>query len=270
MASLYEHYTDLKMNKLCPFWFGGEENGYSCPSNWHSNIEILVVTQGSGAVQYGKRRIPLTEGDIVIVNSDVLHRLYSDDGISYNFTIIDDDFCRENGIDTSLIHFDECFRDEETKSIFENCIERRNAYSKLPSPMAAAKLRSAILALLIDVAERHSMPEEMGADSSSPSELYVKRAIEYVNDNYTHRITLDEIASLCGITKFHLAREFKRMTGQPLFAYMNTLRCKHAQTVLDEGKTVTEAALESGFESLSYFSRTYKKLMGAPPSKNKY
>ena len=269
MASRYEHYTDLKMNRLCPFWFGGEENGYSCPSNWHSNIEILLVTEGSGAVQYGKRRISLTEGDIVVVNSGVLHRLYSDVGISYNFTIIDDDFCRENGINTSLINFDECFRDEGTKTLFENCIECRKAYSKLQSPIAAAKLRSAILALLIDVAERHSLPEEMSADSSSPSELYVKRAIEYVNDNYTHRITLDEIASLCGITKFHLGREFKRMTGQSLFAYLNTLRCKQAQTVLDEGKTVTEAALESGFESLSYFSRTYKKLMGVSPSSAK-
>ena len=269
MASRYEHYTDLKMNRLCPFWFGGEENGHSCPSNWHSNIEILVITRGVGAIQYGKRRFPLSEGNIVIVNSGILHRLYSDGGIDYNFTIIDDDFCRENGIDTALIHFDECFRDEGTKTLFEKCIECMRHYSYEQSPTAAAKLRLAMLTLLIDVAERHSVPEVMNSDAASPSELYVKRAIEYVNDNYTRKIALDDVAALCGITKFHLAREFKRMTGQPLFAYLNTLRCKHAQTVLDEGKTVTEAALESGFESLSYFSRTYKKLMGVSPSSAK-
>ena len=39
--------------------------------------------------------------------------------------------------------------------------------------------------------------------------------------------------------------------------------------LLAEGKTVTEAAYESGFESLSYFSRRYKRIMGISPSKNK-
>ena len=76
------------------------------------------------------------------------------------------------------------------------------------------------------------------------------------------------IAAMCGITKYHLAREFKRITGQTVLTYLNALRCKKAQLLLSEGKTVTEAAFESGFESLSYFSRTYKRIMGAPPSRN--
>lgn len=269
MAVRYEHHTGIKKNKLCPFIFNWQDSAYSAPSNWHSNIEIILITGGTGAIQYGKESLPLESDDIVIVNSGVIHRLYSKAGMGYNFIIIDESFCMENGIDTSLIHFTERFRDEVTRSAFMNVAGQMKEYSASPDPINTAKLRSAVLSLLIDIASRHSSPAEINSDAASPSEVYVKRTIEYINGNYAGRITLDAIALLCGITKFHLAREFKRMTGQTIVAYINTLRCKHAQMMIGEGKTVTEAMIESGFESLSYFSRTYKKLMGASPSKNK-
>lgn len=93
--------------------------------------------------------------------------------------------------------------------------------------------------------------------------------LEYLNENYTQSITLDELARLCGITKCHLAREFKRYTGQTVLTYVNSLRCQLAGLCISEGLSVTEAAYKSGFESLSYFSRVYKRLMGVPPSGGK-
>ncbi len=270
MSVRYEHHTGIKKDKLCPFRFDGAENNYLAPTNWHSNIEIIVITLGSGAIQYGKEHLPLSPGDIVVVNSGALHRLYSDVGIGYNFTIIDESFCRENGIDTTAFHFTERFRDDATRDAFMNALERMKEYSGHPTPLNTVKVRAAMLALLIDITERHSAPVKTGSDAASQSELYVKRAIEYVNGNYTRKISLEEIAALCGITKFHLVREFKRMTGQTVFEYINILRCKEAQMMIGEGKSVTEAAIESGFESLSYFSRTYKRIMGVSPSKSIY
>lgn len=269
MNGYYEHHLKIKQNKMCPFKVAEAHSGfnYSVPCNWHNNIEILLVKDGSGAIQYGKHTLPLEKDDIIIVNSGELHRPYSRAGVSYCFIIIDEGFCKENGIDTAVLHFTERFRDAETERLIINAAERMKEYSALQEPLTVARLRAAMLSLIIDVASRHSVPLDVKKEVSSPSEEYVKRAIGYINERYSQCITLDELASLCGITKFHLAREFKRITGQTVFTYTNFIRCKQAEMLLSEGKTVTEAAYESGFESLSYFSRTYKKLMGEAPSK---
>ncbi|MBQ8432508.1 MAG: helix-turn-helix domain-containing protein [Clostridia bacterium] len=64
---------------------------------------------------------------------------------------------------------------------------------------------------------------------------------------------------VCEITECYLAREFKSYTGQTVMTYLNMVRCKNAEICLAEGKSVTETAYECGFESISCFSRTYKK-----------
>lgn len=269
MNSYYENHLTIKKNKLCPFKLDAANSTADVPCNWHSNIEILLITDGQGEIQYGKNILPLEKGDTVIVNSGELHRPYSKSGVNYYFIIIDESFCKENGIDTALLRFDERFCDSETERLFLEVVQRYADYSALVSPITTARLRSAVLSLLINICSEHSCTEIGAAEKSTPSEEYVKRVLEYIRDNYSQSISLDTLANVCGITKYHLAREFKKYTGQTVFTYVNGLRCKKAEMMISEGKTVTEAAFESGFESISYFSRIYKKLMGISPSKSK-
>ena len=268
MNSYYEHHLALKKNKLCPFKLGIVNNEYSVPCNWHDNIEILLCFDGEGVIQYGKDTLSFEKGDIVVINSGELHRPYSQNKLCYYFIIIDESFCRENGLDTALICFQRKFRDAETERILRHTVERTNDYNAFSQPLTAARLRAAMLELLINLVSFHSVPDVKLDEKQSPSEAYVKKVLNHLNENYSLPISLDHLASMCGITKYHLAREFKRITGQTVLTYLNALRCKKAQLLLSEGKTVTEAAFESGFESLSYFSRTYKRIMGAPPSRN--
>ena len=267
MEIFYEHHTSIQRDKLCPFKLGTSGETLPAPCNWHENIEILLVTEGEGAMQYGKENFPLRAHDITVINSGVLHRPYTEQDISYYFIIIDESFCKENGIDTAHMHFCEHLRDEQTERLFLDAAEAIKRYGDERTPLCAARARLAVLALLIVLCDKHSVPQPRECAAPSLAEIYVKQAISFVNEAYTERITLDAIAELCGITKFHLAREFKRITGQTVLSYTNTLRCKKAELLISEGKSITEAALESGFESLSYFSRTYKSLMGISPSK---
>ena len=269
MEIRYEHHTTIRQDKQCPFKLGDAERTLPAPSNWHENIEILYTTSGEGKIQYGRTIYPLSPGDITVINSGVLHRPYTESDIDYYFIIIDEVFCKENGLDTSRIQFCEHFCDEKVALLFEEAVAAIQAYEASPSALSTARTRLSVLALLLMLCERYSVPKEAKETPPSLSEIYVKRVIEYINEKYTERITLDELSMLCGITKFHLAREFKRITGQTVFSYINTLRCKKAEALIVAGKSTTEAALESGFESLSYFSRTYKNLMGASPSKIK-
>ncbi len=267
MEILYEHHTAIKKDKLCPFKLGSSKNSLPAPANWHENIEIIWATGGEGAVQYGKDTLPFLVGDICVVNSGVLHRPYSTNGLSYYFMIIDERFCKENGLDITAVRFSRLFRDEKTEALYLTAAEAIAAYAKDPSPLLALRLRHCVLSLLIDLFERHTEEKEERMAPPSLSEQYVKKAMGYINEHFSEHITLEALAALCGVHKCHLSREFKRITGQTVFEYINALRCSKAENLLFEGKSATEAALESGFESLSYFSRTYKRFMGESPSK---
>ena len=269
MNSYYENHESIKKNKLCPFKLVKSYETTAVPCNWHKNIEMLLIIEGEGNIQYSTESLKLAADDIIIINSGILHRPYSDTGISYYYLIIDDTFCSENGIDVIEFTFEKKFRSDETRHKFEDIITKMGEYEECQNPISIVGLRSAVLALLTDLCTNHAFTSRKNSSQTSASEEYVKRVLEHINKNYTDSICLESLAELCGITKFHLAREFKKHTGQTVFTYINTLRCQNAEHCISNGMSVTEAAYASGFDSLSYFSRTYKKRMGTPPSRTK-
>ena len=263
---IYEHHLTLKQDKLCPFKIKTSNNLRDSVCNWHTNIEILLVTGGEGHMQYNSDDLPISKHDIIVINSGDLHRVYSERGISFDYIIIDEGFCRDNGINTGDRCFDRIFKCEATERKCLCLHELYKDYKASPSPINTAKLRHAVLNLIIELYSEHSNSvTDASATQKSPQD-YVKKVLEYLAEHYVEPLSLEGVASVCGITKYHLAREFKRYTGQTVITYINILRCKKAEACLTSGMTVTEAACESGFDSISYFSRTYKKLMGASPS----
>lgn len=265
----YEHHLSLRQDKLCPFKIKTSRSVRNSVCNWHRNIEILVVFEGEGHVQYGADDISVSAHDVIVVDSGTLHRPYSEKGIGFHYIIIDESFCAENGIETERRRFERCFKDEVTEKLCLAALDRFNEYKESATQISTARLREAVLSLLINICEQHSAGYLVEIGVAKPSEEYVKKTLEYLGDHFTEQISLENVASLCGVTKYHLAREFKRYTGQTVFTYINILRCKRAELCLSRGMTVTEAAWDSGFESVSYFSRTYKKLMGKSPSGEK-
>ena len=265
----YEHHLELRQDKLCPFKFKECLDVYNTVCNWHHNIEILLVTAGEGRIQYGSLDFEINAHDIIIVNSELLHRVYSESGISFTYVIIDESFCDENGVELNSRTFDRQVKSPKLESLYLNAHKCYDEYKSSYTPISVAKARCSTLSLAIELLENHTVESSPSEHKYSASEQYVKKALEYIGDHYAEQIALDRVAAECGITKYHLARVFKSCTGRTLFTHVNTLRCRKAELCISAGMTVTEAARESGFESPSYFSRTYKKLMGKTPSSEK-
>jgi AraC-like DNA-binding protein len=95
----------------------------------------------------------------------------------------------------------------------------------------------------------------------------VDAAKEYIFKHFTKDLTLGEIAWHVGKGEEHLARAFKRKTGQSVFDYVRELRINQAKTfMLDPVWSLTEIAERCGFHSLSFFSRTFRQHSGMSPS----
>lgn len=270
MITNHELHHRSKLDSLRPFIIHSWNSESNLISNWHSNIEIICALDGELFLQYDDEILKLSQGELSIINPNVLHRVKIDCDKKYHCIIIDNLFCLQNGIDTEVMLFDKQFTSPTVYKLCQEVAERDAEYLKNPSDINVARLRSSILLLLIEVYENHRIPT-VSAEKvrSKTSEQYVKNVISYLADHYQERITLDTLSNLCGVTKCHLSREFRKYTGQTVMTYLNFLRCKNAQKIIRDGSSITEAATSVGFDDLSYFSKTYKSLMGISPTKDK-
>jgi Transcriptional regulator containing an amidase domain and an AraC-type DNA-binding HTH domain len=101
----------------------------------------------------------------------------------------------------------------------------------------------------------------------TPSGHIVVAAKEYILKNLERDISLGEVAWHVGKGEEHLARVFKRETGRSVFDYVREVRVNRAQThLLDPSLSLTEIAEKCGFNSLSFFSRTFRQLTGMSPT----
>jgi AraC-like DNA-binding protein/ligand-binding sensor protein len=79
-------------------------------------------------------------------------------------------------------------------------------------------------------------------------------------------INLAEVARHCCVSEGHLSRIFHHATGLTFREYLTQVRIERAKSLLlNSGKSVTEIAYESGFQSLSQFHRVFRKIHGASP-----
>lgn len=260
----YEHHADITKNKLCPF----KLRHVPCVEdifNWHKNIEIILITDGEGYIHHGTAEIPLKKGDITLIGPNVMHRLYSSGKFEFYYFIVDDRFWTENGIDITEYSLEQKVRDEELNALYLAMAEKYEKKNNIGDAISVPLLRAAVLNFLCYVLVHYAKPVKI-KEAVSASEEFIKMAITYLGEHYTEDVTLEGIAAFCGVSKYHLAREFKDHTGQTVFEYVNMLRCKRASLLLSEGKSVTETAYACGYESLSYFSRVYRKRMGVSPS----
>lgn len=95
----------------------------------------------------------------------------------------------------------------------------------------------------------------------------VDDALRYIESGFTRQISLEETAEAVGVSPAHLSRMFMEVVGVSFIDYLTKLRIERAKELLRKGETsVKVIALSSGYTDPNYFSRIFKKSVGATPS----
>lgn len=237
--------------------------------NWHENVEFLLCLSGEGYVKCDTETLDFTPGALVVVNSGVLHSVHSQSEVTYHCLIIGNTFCKESGLDMTEIRLQDSLQDAGITALFSAAADAIRSHKECPQLYTAARVRCALLALLAELCQHHTAADNTQNAPVSPSVDWVKNTILYIKNHLSDKLTLDAIARHVGISKYHLSREFKDLTGQTVFEMVNLIRCKEARRLIVSGASVSEAASACGFENASYFSRCFKNLFGVLPSKCK-
>ena len=94
----------------------------------------------------------------------------------------------------------------------------------------------------------------------------INRLVKYIQQNISNKISLDELAEIAFMHPGSVNRFFKKSTGFSMVEYINLTRIGLACQLLSEGqKSILDISLECGFQNLSNFNRTFKRVKGITP-----
>lgn len=256
----YVYETHLMAEPALPFIFHREfeVTDMSMCINWHENIELLWCTDGEGTLRNGAQELPFHCGDIVLINTNMPHCIYPKGSVRYRCLIIANRFFQDNGIDIDSLRFQPQLQDAALYHQLEQVAE---AYEQ-QGPYRIPAIRHAVLAVVLSLCKGY-IAEVVEPDNTA---IYIRHALQYIRTHLMEPLTLEQVADHVGISKFYLCRLFRRFTGTTMINVIQTLRCTEAQRMIEEGMPVGAAAMVCGFENLSYFTRTFKKIMGCMPS----
>ncbi len=121
--------------------------------------------------------------------------------------------------------------------------------------------------------EPEQIPEESSSEDdkkeSASSSFIVKNALAYIEENYTQKLTLGEVAEKTYVSQWHLSKLLNRHTGQSFSDILNHVRIEHAKELLkDPALRIGDISEQVGFLDLAHFSRVFKKQEGV--SANEY
>ncbi len=95
-------------------------------------------------------------------------------------------------------------------------------------------------------------------EESSSNDL-TRQVISYINNNYTEKISLDELSAKFYVSKYYLCHMFKNSTGYTITEFINNKRIMHTQALCKEGMTISAACVNAGFSNYSSFYAAQKK-----------
>lgn len=270
---IYEKHTHPDMN--FPFIlhkdfteFVSEESSYY---HWHESIEILNCISGSGICIINGRYYNFAGGDTIIINPYSAHVVlreqksdaYQQDGVYYCL-IIDKSFFSSLNISCAERSENPLIRDKNINETFERMygeMQKKELYWK-------QSIKALVTSLVVDLMRTYCKTDYVLSDKYKNN--IAGNVIEYLYRNLDSQVTIDAISKEFGFNKYYLCHSFKEITGQSIVDFLNMLRCNNAKKLLMSGKcTVGEAAEQSGFTSLSYFSKIYKRYFGHVPSYDK-
>ena len=98
----------------------------------------------------------------------------------------------------------------------------------------------------------------------------IKSAQEYIAQNYSKDLILDDVSKELQISPYYFSKLFKKRTGSTFIEYLTNVRMDKAKELLrNTNKSMKEICLEIGYSDANYFSRTFKKNVGVTPSEYK-
>jgi AraC-like DNA-binding protein/mannose-6-phosphate isomerase-like protein (cupin superfamily) len=247
--------------------------------HWHEHIELIYFSDGKAQITCDENFFNVEGGSLIIVNSAELHSAKNLSTMLNYYTIfIDISLLQKNNslnpceskyinpIAQNLILFkNDLTEDQELIQCIKSMILESNTQQIGYELSIISSIYLTLTLLLrnhVSTFLTHKDYEEKMKNSERFSDV-----LDYIDKSYTDDITIEELASIANMSMFYFCRLFKKVIGQTPTEYITLARINKAEYLLKHtNDSVSNIAMYTGFNDISYFSRQFKKYKGLSPS----
>lgn len=229
-------------------------------SHIHEECEIYVNLSGDVSFLVENRIYPIKPGDIIITRPyEYHHCIYHSNKLHKHFWIL---FSAEGNEHLLDVFFDR--NPGEGNHLVLSPIDSNSLISlchRMTENETSDAVKYSNFFKLISLLQSADTPDRTEGDY--PTDIV--EAINYISHNFTHPITIEEIASTCCVSINTLERHFGTFLNTTPSAYIRKKRLANAAKLLSMGCSVTEASEKSGFSNYSAFIALFRKTYGITP-----
>jgi len=237
----------------------------------HSAFTVTAVLGGRLAATIGDREIELIDGAIALTNAGQNHSAH---GLQVEFVsigvspVLVNELVAEIGLmrTSAEIVFDRSVVVDETLAgLARATLSELSGEQVGRGPMLDALVRQVVIHLLrCHFTVRKS--DQIELSRAGPVDRRLRRAIEFMHDNFGREIAVEEIAAAAYLSEYHFARLFKQISGVTPHVYLANLRLERARKLLAEtALPISEIASLVGYQSQSHFTKMFKSVTGVTP-----
>ena len=261
-------------------------NDLLSPPHVHSYYEINYIKNGDFCYVIDDTDIRIKSGDIIIIYPNVIHASYTGKTST-----------PEDPTEATVIKFSPAFLYPQNlgfsdlqhlmlplkfESKFTVITKNDPIHSELSAHILAAvdemntraagyelALRAHTSLLYSYILRELSVPEipsPVQSEAKAANLDLIRSALEYVEEHYSEPITMQQLAKESNVNYYYFSRLFQQYTNQGFRDYLMKFRINKAvRMLLQTNESVTNIAIDCGFETISYFIKKFQEEMGVTP-----
>ena len=249
--------------------------------HFHEMLELVVILKGNGKRYIGDSIENFSKGDVILVGKKLPHvwRSFEDGALKTSQCKCESIIIQfpKNFIGDAFINLPES---KNIKALF-NSAQVGISFQNETRKTLANKIKSLLkyngmerLLKLLEVLNIASNTKEFKLLASPlfketilNNDYKINKVFEFVMDNFTNTITLDEAAKTVFMNKTSFCRYFKNHTKKTFSEFVNEIRIGYACKLIQENKySISEAAYLSGYNSPSHFNKQFNLIKKVSPS----
>lgn len=248
--------------------------------HYHPELELVYIAQGKGTLYAGDYIGTYQKDDVFLFGKNLPHMFQSKISaeeptysLAYVF-YINDSFLNEN-----FLHLQEFSFLQDMLSLSQQGVMYRQPANKellgiIENVRSGSPAENTIkIFQLLYELSGYTQYQALGSlswlERFRRSDVRMEKVIEYIMLNFKAPISLEAIADFSAMNKTSFCRFFKENTGKSFVNFVNEVRIKYScQLLTENGKknSISEVCFQSGFNSVPYYSRQFRKIMGLSPS----
>ncbi len=229
----------------------------------HNDLEIGMILEGSVTLFLEQTSILLQTGDIYVINRHQVHSLSSKGKNLILAAQIRTEFYRQVDYALEYLRFEDfIIREGAVHQTLQKLFYQCAVSYFQDTPFHALKSSGLMLELLYQLSSnlRCHIASEKESVSAYRNTMRLNRIIDYINQHYTERISLQELADMEHVTDYHISHFIQNMMGMSFQEYLSLLRFRHALMLIEKTDLkLLDICMESGFSSTRYMNQMFEK-----------